>query len=178
MPPVINVKEKESMPILKDDESDNVPSTNDARKELQGFFISGDEDVQHYLLKQLILSFMGEEEFNDEELEKIVKNSISLFKGLEPQDQVEAMLATQMVVTHNFLMSLIREGHRSNNEIRTEMFANIASKFARVFTAQVEALGRYRNKGKQKIVVEHVTVNEGGAAIVGAEITQGGGSKQ
>jgi hypothetical protein len=32
---------------------------------------------------------------------------------------------------------------------------------------QVEALKRYRTGGEQKVTVEHVTVNQGGQAIVG-----------
>jgi hypothetical protein len=32
---------------------------------------------------------------------------------------------------------------------------------------QLEALRRYRNGGQQKVIVEHVTVNQGGQAIVG-----------
>jgi len=41
------------------------------------------------------------------------------------------------------------------------------NKLARTFAAQVEALKRYRTGGEQKVTVEHVTVNEGGQAIVG-----------
>jgi hypothetical protein len=37
----------------------------------------------------------------------------------------------------------------------------------RTFTAQLEALQRYRGKGQQKVTVEHVNVNAGGQAIVG-----------
>ena len=41
------------------------------------------------------------------------------------------------------------------------------NKLARTFAAQVEALKRYRSGGEQTVRVEHVTVNEGGQAIVG-----------
>ena len=41
------------------------------------------------------------------------------------------------------------------------------NKLARTFAAQVEALKRYRTGGEQKVTVEHVTINEGGQAIVG-----------
>jgi len=41
------------------------------------------------------------------------------------------------------------------------------NRLARNFTAQAEALRKHRNGGKSKITVEHVTVNEGGQAIVG-----------
>jgi hypothetical protein len=48
------------------------------------------------------------------------------------------------------------------------------NKLTRTFTTQVEALKRYRTGGEQKVVVEHVTVNAGGQAIVGAVGTGGG----
>jgi hypothetical protein len=35
-------------------------------------------------------------------------------------------------------------------------------------------LKRYRTGGQQKVTVEHVTVNQGGQALVGS-VTQGGG---
>jgi hypothetical protein len=41
---------------------------------------------------------------------------------------------------------------------------------------QMEALKRYRTGGQQKVTVEHVTVNDGGQAIVGAVTHGGGGS--
>jgi hypothetical protein len=46
-----------------------------------------------------------------------------------------------------------------------------ASRLSRAFATQVEALKRYRTGGQQKVTVEHVTVNQGGQAIVG-NVTQ------
>ena len=42
-------------------------------------------------------------------------------------------------------------------------------------TQAMQTLKRYRTGGQPKAVVEHVTVNQGGRAIVGA-VTQGGRS--
>jgi hypothetical protein len=44
---------------------------------------------------------------------------------------------------------------------------SLATKLLRTFTAQIEALQRYRGKGQQKVTVEHVHVHSGGQAIVG-----------
>ena len=55
--------------------------------------------------------------------------------------------------------------------------SNMLNKLTRTFATQVEALKRYRSKGEQKVTVEHVTVNEGGQAIVGNVETGGGGSR-
>jgi hypothetical protein len=58
----------------------------------------------------------------------------------------------------------------------------VFNKLARTFAVQVEALKRYRTGGEQKVTVQHVTVNEGGQAIVGtvspAPIGGGGMSKK
>ena len=53
------------------------------------------------------------------------------------------------------------------------------NKLARTYTTQIEAFKRYRTGGQQNIVVQHVTVNEGGQAIVGhvAHGGRGGGKK-
>ena len=50
------------------------------------------------------------------------------------------------------------------------------NKPARTFAAQVEALKRYRSSVEQTVRVEHVTVNEGGQAIVGNVTTGGRGA--
>ncbi len=52
---------------------------------------------------------------------------------------------------------------------------NRATKMLRTFTMQMEALKRYRTGGEQKVIVEHVHVNQGGQAIVGAVSTGGKG---
>lgn len=83
------------------------------------------------------------------------------------------MLAAQMAAVHMLTMNF---AHRLNNvaNIPQQDSAERAfNKLVRTFAAQVEALKRYRTGGEQKVTVEHVTVNEGGKAIVG-NVTHGG----
>jgi hypothetical protein len=44
---------------------------------------------------------------------------------------------------------------------------SLAVKLLRTYAAQVEALGRLRRGGEQRVIVQHVNVNQGGPAIVG-----------
>ena len=53
------------------------------------------------------------------------------------------------------------------------MQLNFATKMLRTFISQVETLKRYRGGGEQKMIVEHVHVNEGGQAVVGTVNTGG-----
>jgi hypothetical protein len=103
---------------------------------------------------------------------------LSMVKGIEPRDQVEAMLAAQMAATHNAIMTFARRLNHVENIPQQDSAERAFNKLARTFAAQVEALKRYRSGGEQTVRVEHVTVNEGGQAIVG-NVTHGGrGSKK
>ena len=48
------------------------------------------------------------------------------------------------------------------------VMASAASRLLRAYTTQVESLRRLRNGGSQFVRVEHVHVNDGGRAVIGA----------
>jgi hypothetical protein len=100
---------------------------------------------------------------------------LAMVKGVEPRDQVEAMLAAQMAAVHNATMTFARRLNHVDNIPQQDSAERAFNKLARTFAAQVEALKRYRTGGQQKVTVEHVTVNAGGQAIVGNVETPGGG---
>ncbi len=88
-------------------------------------------------------------------------------KGIEPRDQIEAMLATQIAAVHVASMTFARRLAHVENIPQQDSAQNAFNKLARTFAAQVEALKRYRSGGEQKMTVQHVHVAEGGQAIVG-----------
>lgn len=92
---------------------------------------------------------------------------LAAMQGIAPRDEVEAMLASQMVATHFASMNLLRRLKNSETIPVQDSNGNMAVKLMRTFTAQMEALNRYRGKGQQKVTVEHVHVHAGGQAIVG-----------
>ena len=99
---------------------------------------------------------------------------LATLHGINPRDEVEAMLASQMVATHLAAMNCLRRAQTSGQTFDArDMNLRHATKLSRTYAAQVEALGRYRGKGQQKVTVEHVHVHPGGQAIVGA-VTAGG----
>ncbi len=98
---------------------------------------------------------------------------LAVVKGVDPKDQVEAMLAAQMAAVHNATMTFARRLNHVDNIPQQDSAERAFNKLARTFASQVEALKRYRTGGEQKVTVEHVTVNEGGQAIVG-NVSHGG----
>jgi hypothetical protein len=99
---------------------------------------------------------------------------VSMVEGIGPRDETEAMLATQMAAIHNATMVAVRRLAQVENIAQQDSASNMLNKLARTFASQLEALKRYRSAGEQTIKVQHVTVNDGGQAIVG-NVNQGGG---
>jgi hypothetical protein len=106
-----------------------------------------------------------------------VKALMAALVGIKPKDELEGMIAAQLVACHNAAMECFRramlteqtfEGHREN--------LNQANKLSRTYATLLEALNRHRGKGAQKVTVEHVHVHEGGQAIVGNVELPGGRS--
>ena len=103
-----------------------------------------------------------------------INRTLAAATGIGARDEIEGMLAAQMVSTHFAAMTLLRRLKGAENIPQQASAGSLAVKLLRTYTMQVEALQRYRGKGQQKVTVEHVHVHSGGQAIVGA-VTQGGG---
>lgn len=91
-----------------------------------------------------------------EEYERGVNALASGVSGIKPADEVEGMLAVQMVGVHMAAMRALSKGQYKE-----------ASTLSRTYLMLLEGLDKHRGKGRQQIQVEHVHVNEGGQAIVG-----------
>jgi hypothetical protein len=132
---------------------------------------TADGDFMHGLLQQLS-AVAGDKTGTDG-----INFLLSAMQGVQPRDEVEAMLAAQMAATHKATMLLAKRLIYTETIQQQDSAERAFNKLARTFTAQVEALKRYRSAGEQTVRVEHVTVNEGGQAIVG-NVTGGGESRK
>ena len=97
--------------------------------------------------------------------------------AMKPKDPAEALLVSQMAAIHQATMMLARRLNHVENIPQQDAAERALNKLARTYAMQMEALKRYRTGGQQKVIVEHVTVNAGGQAIVGA-VNRGGGAEQ
>ena len=78
---------------------------------------------------------------------------------------------------HVATMAFARKLNHVENIPQQDSAERAFNKLARTFAMQMEALKRYRTGGQQTVVVQHVTVSDGGQAIVGGTVTAGGGKK-
>ena len=132
-------------------------------------FGTADMDFMNGLSMQLLKLAWNGSSVNEQDF----KFLLATVAGVEPKDEVEAMLAAQMAAVHNATMVGARRLKVAQTPQQRETSGRAINKLARTFVAQVEALKRYRTGGEQKVTVEHVTVNDGGQAIVG-NVTPGG----
>jgi hypothetical protein len=102
---------------------------------------------------------------------------LAIIKGVEPKDQTEALIASQMAAVHLAMMSYAGRLAQADTIQQQESAERAFNRLARTFAVQVEALKRYRTNGEQRIVVQHVTVNSGGQAIV-ANVPDGAASER
>ncbi len=139
----------------------------------------GRDEVAIRLVQQVGRSLHPTPNSSDE----AVGQAIATLAELGPQNATEAMLATQMIATHNAALRCMAEAMHCNQTV-DGVDRNVlrATRLMRLFNEQLEAMQKLKGKtGQQKVTVEHVHVHEGGQAIVGAvsagEWDRGGGQQ-
>jgi hypothetical protein len=93
--------------------------------------------------------------------------TVSLMSELAPRDPMEGMLIAQMSATHVAISSFSMQMVNATYADRREGYERSLTRLERTFIAQMMALKKYREKPLGKMQVGHVTVNDGGQAIVG-----------
>jgi hypothetical protein len=103
--------------------------------------------------------------------ERALNFMLSVVKGIKPRDQVEAMLATQMAAIHIATLTSAQRLAQAETLPAQDSAERAFNKLSRTYATQMEALERYRSGGDQNVTVQHVSVRDGGQAIVG-NVTQ------
>jgi hypothetical protein len=124
------------------------------------------------LLNQVIQTLP---ETADQPLPNLVKAAMPVLRAIAPRDELEGMLAVQLLALHNTAMGqLSRAAHPDQPVDIANKAVNNATRLVRAFSLQLDALRRRRGEGQQKVTVEHVHVYSGGQAVVGAVQGLGG----
>jgi hypothetical protein len=115
---------------------------------------------------------------DDLSLETKVNAAIAMIAGVAPRNEVEALLAVQMALTHVAAMRMLTELNRLSPHVSPAGVAiagSVSTKLLRAFSGQAEALAKLRRPAVQVVRVERVNVAAGGQAIVGTVAHPGDG---
>jgi hypothetical protein len=96
----------------------------------------------------------------------------SLANG-QPKDLTQARLCMQATALYAQGMHYLSRAEKSDILPRNEFYMKCACKLLRLHNETIEALSKYSRGGEQRVVVQHVNVNEGGKAIVGNVMSGG-----
>jgi hypothetical protein len=128
---------------------------------------SADWDFLNGIVNQLVNASAQGQDIDERGLNFM----LSVIKGIEPRDQLEAMLAAQMAAVHVASMTFARRLVHVKTIPQQDSAERAFNKLTRTFAMQMEALKRYRTGAEQKVTLQHVSVADGGQAIVG-NVTQ------
>lgn len=121
-----------------------------------------------HLIKQTAASLWIPDGTTEDDRMATLKSALALLQGIKPSDEIEGMLASQMVGTHSAAMECLRRAMiPSQTYAGVEQSLKHATKLLAIYARQVETLNKYRGKGQQKVTVEHVHVEAGAQAVVG-----------
>ena len=98
---------------------------------------------------------------------------VAFIKDGKPRTSIEAVILAQAAVTNGLVMENSRKISNAEDPVERESYARLHSLAARTFANQnKETLRRQRTGGERRVVVQHVSVNEGGQAAVVGQVTQ------
>jgi hypothetical protein len=143
--------------------SPNHPHAGTAHAVLLEAIGSADFDFLEGLIRQLVNVGSRGQRIDDKELNFL----LSVVKGVGPKDQLESMLAAQMAAIHIAAMTFARRLAHVENIPQQDSAQRALTSLTRTYAAQIDTLKRYRSAPHQTLTVEHVTVKDGGQAIVG-----------
>ena len=106
-----------------------------------------------------------------------VDMGLDLAESIQARDSVERMIAHQMAVAHRLAMKF---GRRTEQELwrqtnpnaagEASRAANSVARLMKAFQEGAQTLAKLRNGGQQVVTVQHVTVEQGGQAVVAGQV--------
>ncbi len=92
---------------------------------------------------------------------------LGFITGKKPQDEIEAMLLAQIGACQVATMRMANRLAHAESLQEQDSAERAFNKLARTSAALIETFQRYRAASEHKVIVQHVSVNDGGQAIVG-----------
>ena len=126
-------------------------------------------------------SCVGPNNEDPDKFERHYNGVVNAMNALKPQDEVEGMLISRLIALHSQgIYYLACAANNSNSSKGMDISINRSTKIFRLYNETLEALTRYRRRGEQRVTVthQHVSVGDGGKAVVTGSMVAGGGAGQ
>jgi hypothetical protein len=144
-----------------------VLNPNPAKARLKELGGSRDDRWNDRLVSLVASAIPGMNDMDSADANEAANATIAGMLNINSADPVEGMLASQLIVANEASLSLYRRAwaqHADYFEARVKYLA-LADRAARTVAVLAERLDAHRSRGRQEIVVKHVTVNADQAVI-------------
>ena len=156
-----------------DDEPVVIETKPGSSKDIGG----GESENWNFRQMQLILSALpGASARDKKSAGEIGSAVVSGLMDVKPNDPIEGMLTSQMVVAHEAALDMYRRAWSQPPEYFDARcrYLQMADKAQRTLAMLTERLDRHRGAGQQQITVKHVTVNADNAIVGDVNQAPGG----
>jgi hypothetical protein len=108
--------------------------------------------------------------------ESTLNAGLALISSLQPQSELEALLAVQIVATGSSGLRFLRESHRHMSDDFIDVYGGYAVRLLRLQADLLRAFDRHRRGNRQTVEVRHVHLYPGSQGVIGIiNRGQGGG---
>lgn len=160
--------QKTSDTPVKNKREITVTPFKDEKGKLKGIGGSKSDAFNNRMMAQVTDSIWLPKDTPGSAVQFVYNATAHALSGIAPRDELEGMMAVQLIAAHNAAMECYRRAMipEQSSEFRSANLSQ-ANKLSRTYVTLLEGLNRHRGKGQQKVTVEHVHVHAGGQAVVG-----------
>jgi hypothetical protein len=123
-----------------------------------------DEDFLHKLIHQIVAAGELGDPSDDLEVTFLLSAVEDILSNQSNNGAAKAMVAAQFAAVHVQIVTLARSLNRTIDPVRLDILGRLFNSLARTSVAQYQAL----TQNLTGVTVGHVSVNQGGQAIVGS----------
>ena len=99
--------------------------------------------------------------------ETTLNAAIAVISSLNPQTELAALMAVQIVATSFVGLKFLSQSQRHMDEIYIDVYGGFATKLFRLQLEMIQSLDRHQRGNKQTVEVRHVHIHSGGQGVVG-----------
>ena len=106
----------------------------------------------------------------------VLDAALDAAEAIQARNSIEKMLAHQMAACHDQAMRLLFKANGITEDMAdVQRLVNSSVRLMNTFQQALQTLHKLRTGGRQIVTVQHVTIKDGGQAVVTGSVKTGGG---
>ena len=131
----------------------------------EAFGNTASDEFVHVMMRKLIDALAPSP--NDELNEATLNAGLALICSMQPQSELEALLAVQIVATGLSGLRFLRDSHRQMTNDFIDTYGGYAERLLRLQSDLIRTFDRHRRGNRQTVEVRHVHLHPGAQGVIG-----------